>query len=163
MTESVESKPIDKWLPWLFFLFFGVVLAVNGVMVYVAAASWTGLETKQSYIKGRDYNRTLEEVERQKALGWVGHLSTQPQAGGAVRIELTLADARKAAVAGASVTARIVRPTHEGHDLEIRMDDFGGGRYVGTVVAPLPGQWDLRVAARHPSGDFHLTRRIVVP
>jgi nitrogen fixation protein FixH len=163
MSDATASKPIDRFLPWLFVLFFVVVFAVNGVMVYVAASSWTGVSTKQHYIKGRDYNRTLEAVERQKARGWNSDLSVLSRDRGRVAVELSLTDAGKRAIAGADVSARFFRPTHEGYDLEIRLDDYGAGRYVGKLVAPLPGQWDVRIVARHPSGDFHITRRIVVP
>lgn len=163
MNEPVESKPIDRWLPWLFVLFFAVVFAANGVMVYVAAASWTGLETKQHYVKGLAYNRTLEDIERQRALGWTAALSVDPEAPGRVRLDFLLRDSRELAVAGATVTAQFVRPTSEGHDVEVRLADYGGGRYLGEAAALLPGQWDVRVLARHPSGDFRLTRRIMVP
>jgi nitrogen fixation protein FixH len=162
MTEHAERKRIDPWLPWFFVLFFVVVLAVNGVMVYFAAASWTGVETRQPYIKGLDYNRTLADVERQKALGWTADLSVTPDAEGA-RLDLSLADARRLAVAGARVTARLVRPTHEGHDFEIDLEDRGRGRYAGVVRTPLPGQWDVRVSVTHSSGQYRLTRRVVVP
>jgi nitrogen fixation protein FixH len=163
MSEPVERKPIDRWLPGLFFVFFAVVLSVNGIMVYFAASSWTGLETKQSYIKGRDYNRTLDAVAQQKARGWDAGLSIKAGDRDHVRLDLTLFDARKHAVAGADVSARLVRPTHEGYDLEIHMDDYGAGRYMGELRAPLAGQWDVRVVARHPSGDYRVTRRVVIP
>ena len=162
MSDPVEGKPIDRWLPWLFFVFFAVVLAVNGVMVYFAASSWTGLETKHHYIKGRDYNRTLEAVAQQKARGWDAGLSIETRDRDHVRLDLTLLDAGKHAVAGADVSARLVRPTHEGYDLEIHMDDYGAGRYVGELRAPLAGQWDLRVVAHHPSGDYRITRRVMI-
>lgn len=163
MSDPVECKPIDRWLPWLFFVFFAVVLSVNGIMIYVAASSWTGVETRQHYIKGRDYNRTLDAVARQTARGWNAGLSIEAKARDHVRLDLTLLDARKHSVAGADVSARFVRPTHEGFDVEIHLDDDGAGRYVGELRAPLPGQWDVRVVARHPSGDFRITRRVVVP
>ena len=163
MSEPVESKPVDRWLPWLFVLFFVVVLAANGIMVYVAAVSWTGLETKQHYVKGRDYNRTLEAVERQKALGWTGDLVVTAETRGDVRIGLTLLDRRKLAVAGAEVAVRFVRPTNEGYDVEVPLEDRGRGHYGAAVGLPLPGQWDMRVFARHPSGEFRLTRRVAVP
>jgi nitrogen fixation protein FixH len=162
MTEPIERKRIDPWLPWFFVLFFAVVLAVNGVMVYFAAASWTGVETRQPYIRGLDYNRTLDAVERQKALGWTADLALRPDAEGA-RLDLSLVDARRLAIAGARVTARFVRPTHEGHDFEIALEDLGRGRYAGVARAPLPGQWDVRVFVAHPSGEFRLTRRVAVP
>jgi len=162
MSDPVDSKPIDRWLPWLFVLFFLVVFAVNGIMVYVGATTWTGLETKQHYKKGLAYNETLDEVARQKALGWTADLSVEPKARHAVRLDFTLLDKRERAIGGAVVIARLVRPTSEGHDVELRMDDFGAGHYSGTVDLPLAGQWDVRVVAKHPSGDFRLTRRIVV-
>lgn len=163
MSDPVERKPIDRWLPGLFFVFFAVVLSANGIMVYVAASSWTGIETKQHYIKGRDYNRTLDAVAQQRARGWDAGLSIESRDRDHVRLDLTLRDAGKRALAGADVSARFVRPTHEGYDLEIHLDDYGAGRYVGELRAPLPGQWDVRVVARHPSGDFRMTRRVVVP
>jgi nitrogen fixation protein FixH len=163
MIENVESKPIDRWMPWLFVLFFAVVFAVNGVMVYFAAASWTGLMSPHYYIKGLDYNDTLKEVAREKALGWTGVLATKSDAHGLVRVDLSLTDARKLALAGATVTARFVRPTSEGHDFRITLDDYGRGHYMGKAQTPLPGQWDVYIEAKHPSGIYHVTRRIVVP
>jgi nitrogen fixation protein FixH len=163
MIENVDSKPIDRWLPWFFVFFFLVVFAVNGVLVYCAATSWTGLLTSHSYIKGVDYNQTLDEVAREKALGWTGILATQPDAHGVIRVDLTLTDARKLALAGAHVTARFVRPTSEGHDFEIKLDDYGRGRYKGVAQPSLAGQWDVYVEIEHPSGVYHITRRVVVP
>jgi nitrogen fixation protein FixH len=163
MSEPADSKPIDRWMPWLFVLFFLVVFVVNGIMVYVGAVSWTGLETKQHYVKGLAYNKTLDAVDRQKARGWTGALSIRPEVQGRVNLDFVLHDKQEHAIAGATVTARLVRPTSEGHDLEVRMDDYGRGRYVGVAKLDLRGQWDVRVVAKHPSGDFRLTRRIVVP
>jgi nitrogen fixation protein FixH len=163
MMQNVDSKPIDRWLPWLFVLFFVVVLAVNAVMVYFAAASWTGLQTGQSYTRGLEYNRTLAEIAHQKALGWTATLALQPDAHGVVNLDLTLTDAREMALAGARVTARFVRPTSEGYDFQVAFGDYGKGRYRGVAHAPMPGQWDVYVVAEHPSGVYQITRRIMVP
>jgi nitrogen fixation protein FixH len=162
MSEPVDSKPIDRWLPWLIFPFFLVVFIANGIMVYVGATTWTGLESKHYYIKGLDYNETLKAEERQKALGWEAALSADRKSENSVRLDFSLQDRRHLAIGGADVTARIVRPTSEGHDMDIRMKDYGRGHYVADVELPLRGQWDVRVVAKHPSGDFRLTRRIVV-
>jgi len=71
--------------------------------------------------------------------------------------------ARVARRTGARVTARFVRPTHEGHDFEIALEDLGRGCYAGVARAPLPGQWDVRIFVSHPSGEFRLTQRVAVP
>jgi nitrogen fixation protein FixH len=162
MSDHVDSKPIDRWLPWLIVPFFLVVFIANGIMVYVGATTWTGLETKQYYIKGLDYNETLKAEERQKALGWTAALAVDRKPANGLRLDFSLLDRQNLAIAGADVTVRLVRPTSEGHDVEVRMDDFGRGHYIGTVDLPLRGQWDVRVVAKHPAGDFRLTRRIVV-
>lgn len=162
MSEPIVRKRIDPWLPWFFVLFFIVVFAVNGALVYFAAESWTGLETRQSYIKGLDYNRTLEQVEKQNALHWTTDLAVRVE-GRDAHLDLSLADARGLAIAGARATARFVRPTHEGYDFEIPLEDRGRGHYVAVAHAPLPGQWEVRVSVAHPSGDYRLTRRVVVP
>ena len=163
MSESVDSKPIDRWLPWLIFPFFLVVFIANGIMVYVGATTWTGLESKHYYIKGLDYNDTLKAEERQKALGWTAALSVDRKSENGVQLDFALLDRRSLAIAGADVTVRLFRPTSEGHDVDIRMKDYGRGHYVADVELPLRGQWDVRVVAKHPAGDFRLTRRIVVP
>ena len=162
MSDHVESKPIDRWLPWLIVPFFLVVFIANGIMVYVGATTWTGLETKQYYLKGLDYNETLQAEERQKALGWTGALSVAGKSENGVRLDFSLQDHGHRALAGAKVSARFVRPTSEGHDMEVAMKDYGKGHYVADVQLPLRGQWDVRVVAKHPAGDFRLTRRIVV-
>jgi nitrogen fixation protein FixH len=162
MSDHVESKPIDRWLPWLIFPFFLVVFIANGIMVYVGATTWTGLESKHYYIKGLDYNDTLKAEERQKALGWTAALSVDRKSENGVRLDFSLLDRRSLAIAGADVSVRLFRPTSEGHDVDIRMKDYGRGHYVADVQLPLRGQWDVRVVAKHPAGDFRLTRRIVV-
>jgi nitrogen fixation protein FixH len=131
-------------------------------MVYVGATSWTGLATKQYYLKGLDYNETLDAVAQQKEMGWTADLSVDRRSENATRLDFALQDDRDTAVAGADVIARLVRPTTEGHDIDVRLQDYGRGHYVADVVFPLRGQWDVRVVAKHPSGDFRLTRRIVV-
>lgn len=162
MNDPVERKPIDRWLPWTFVAFFAVVIVVNAIMVYFAATSWTGIHTTKHYLKGLDYNRTLEAVEQQKARGWTSTLSVASDNDG-LRLDLDLRDVGERALTGAEVTAQFVRPTHEGYDLEIKLVDYGKGYYTGRLQAPLPGQWDVHVVAKHSQGDYKVTRRIVVP
>jgi nitrogen fixation protein FixH len=71
------------WIPWVFVGAMLLVVAVNGVLVFAAVDTFTGVTVGKSYDKGRAYNHVLEEAARQDALGW------QPQAaleGGALRL-----------------------------------------------------------------------------
>ncbi len=163
MTRPRQDSRRDRWIPWLFVGFFAVVLAANGTLVYFAAASWTGLETKEYYIKGLHYNRTLEDVARQRKLGWKSRLSLRQTVDGQNELLLDLSDAKGRGLSGGDVLADFVRPTNAGHDFAVPLADRGNGRYRAIVKPPLPGQWDVRVTVRHPYGLYHLTQRMMVP
>ena len=168
MSAEPDRKPIDRWLPWSFVAFFLVVFTANGIMVYFALSSWTGLHGEKQYIRGLAYNETLDDVARQKAMGWKADLSLAPRRQGvddraAYTLQVDLSDAQSIGVSGASMKASFVRPTHDGYDFEVDLRDMGQGHYQGIVVAPLPGQWDVYVTAEHRSGAYRLTKRVVVP
>jgi nitrogen fixation protein FixH len=163
MTAPREDSRRDRWIPWLFVGFFAVVLGANGTLVYFAAASWTGLETKEYYIKGLTYNRTLKDVERQRKLGWKSRLSLRKAGSNEQELIFQLVDDTGRGLSGASAEAAFVRPTHIGHDFTTPLADRGAGRYRAVVALPLPGQWDIHVTVRHRDGAYRVTRRIMVP
>ena len=162
MTAPREDSRRDRWIPWLFVGAFAVVLGANGTLVYFAAASWTGLETKEYYIKGLTYNRTLEDVERQRKLGWKSQLFLRKAAQGGHELIVELVDDKGRGLSGGDAQAEFVRPTHAGHDFAAPLAGRGKGRYRAVVVPPLPGQWDVRITVRHPNGTYRVTRRMMV-
>lgn len=157
----------DSWIPWAFVGFFLVVVLVNGIMIWLAFATWTGIsgENSNSYRQGLAYNERLAEVRAQQALGWQAAVAfASGEAGtnsGRLTVDLSGADA--APLAGARVTAELLRPTHPGHDFAVPLLPSGdGGAYRANIAFPLPGQWDLRVTATHPDGTYRLTDRLFV-
>lgn len=163
MRPPNEDSPRDRWIPWTFVAFFAVVLGANGALVYFAAASWTGLETKEYYIKGLTYNRTLDEVALQRELGWKGQLALRRAAKGDHELVVELRDAKGRGLSGGTVQAAFVRPTHTGFDFSLTLADRGKGRYRAAVAPPLPGQWDVHVTVLHPYGEYRMTQRLMVP
>jgi nitrogen fixation protein FixH len=163
MSDASEARPSDRYLPYLFFVFFGVVFFANGMLVYAAMSSWTGLNGEKHYIRGLAHNRTLEAVAAQRARGWTGSLALEPGADDDSVLRFRLTDKAEVGVVGASVTARFMRPTHVGNDFTVRLQDLGGGRYVARAEVPLAGQWDVDVVAEHSKGRFQVTHRVQVP
>lgn len=150
------------WVPYAFVGFFAFVFAINGVMIWLALTTWTGLETEGAYQKGLAYNRQLAAAEMQAALGWQADAAFErsgPQAG---TLELRLGDQDGRIVAEADVVARFVRPTHEGHDFEARLAPAPDGVYRALVDFPLPGQWDVELEARAPEGRYRLQERLFI-
>jgi len=132
--------------------FFGVIIAVNMLFVYFALESWPGLSTDKAYEDGLAYNKTLEAAARQSELGWQSRVGLENGA----QLSAMLLNKSGAGVSGGTVTARLVRPTHEGIDQTIMLKEFQPGHYLGPVSPLLPGRWkvELRVTEGEQSLYF---------
>lgn len=161
--RSRESSPKDRHIPWLFVAFFGVVLAANGALVAVALESFTGLSTEGAYEKGLAYNRTLAEAVAQEKLGWALDADASALKRGAGRLGVTLRGRDGAALTGAHVAARFIRPTVAGADTQTKLMETAAGYYEAEPALPLAGQWDMVVIASHDGASYQTTRRIVIP
>ena len=159
MTNSKRSS-----IPFWFAGCFAVVLLANGILVYFALNSWTGLEAEQPYSKGLAYNRILETEKQQAALGGRVVLEfapddSAPQAGTVI---LKAADSDGLPLDGARAEIRFIRPTHEGYDRDLILESRGGGLYQAHVELPLGGVWDIRASLRADGNAHRVTQRIVV-
>jgi nitrogen fixation protein FixH len=161
-TPFGRAEGKDAWIPWAFVGFFAVVLLVNGIMIFVAFDSWTGIgrENANSYQQGLSYNDRLAAVEAQEALGWQADLGFEELADGRGRLVLALADRRGNPLEGATVAATLARPTDAAGDFVVALGDVGIGRYGADIAFPARGQWDVRVLAEHPRGVYRLSGRV---
>jgi nitrogen fixation protein FixH len=150
----------SQWIPFAFVGFFVVVLATNAVMMWLAFTTWTGLETENAYQKGLAYNHTLAEARAQAALGWQVETGFVEQEGGRLGIELALADRYGTPLENAVVSARLVRPTSEGHDLPVALERHLGNRYGAEVALPLAGQWEAQLTVEAAGGVWRGARRV---
>lgn len=156
------------WYPWLFVAAFGVVIAVNGVMIKLAVDSFSGLDTAHPYERGLEYNDTLAAARAQEALGWQVDFNAMPvdresTMGRPIAVEARFLDRGGRALTGLAVRARLVRPAATGHDVELILTERGGGRYAATTVLPLAGQWDLRIVAEGDDAGWQSSRRLLLP
>lgn len=173
-----------------FAAFFGVVFAVNGIMVFMALSSWSGLSTDHPYERGLRYNKTLEAMAQRDALGWQETIVfTQPSAEplpavsngaasngaasdgaasrasgagdeGQGRITLEMRDRDGELLEGLLVAGQIWRPTNEGFDRPIELKPVGAGRYEADVAFPLRGNWLVRLNARHDPNRQDIVRHL---
>ena len=154
----IDRAVRDGWIPWAFVAFFGVVLAANGAMIWIAFATWTGLETEGAYQKGLAYNRSLAAARAQDALGWRVDLDLAATGGRLAVLELTLADRYGDLIEDGRVTTKFVRPTQAGHDLELTVPHTHAGVYVAQAALPFAGLWELHLTIQS-GGDTYLMRR----
>jgi nitrogen fixation protein FixH len=161
-TSSSRARAAGWWYPWIFVAFFGVVIAVNGVMTFVAFSTYTGLETEDHFIKGIRYNQDLAGARAQAERGWkvdFGFEATDPRKG---ITAVTLHDKHGNLLKDATVTVTFIRPTAQGHDQRLVLPYLGEGRYGLAVELPLAGNWDMRIAVEHAAGDYQDQKRIWV-
>ena len=122
----------------------GVVIAVNAGMVYLALDGFPGRAGGDGFDLSNHYDQVLDAAQRQAALGW--DLRAAPgEAGHAV---LTLTDRSGAPLRGARIEATAERPLGAAEATQLVFHDAGAGRYVADAALALPGQWELRSAAR---------------
>jgi nitrogen fixation protein FixH len=150
------------WVAWIFLGFLAFLLAVNGLMIWIALASWTGLAANQPYEHGLEYNRNLDAAARQAALGWTANLTARMNAAGG-EVELVLADADMRPIFGAEVVVRFERLTSEGSDFAVTLGAVAPGVYRGSFTLPLAGAWNLHATIRRGADLFVRDERIVLP
>ena len=160
--KAGSKRSASWWIPWLFVGFFGVVVMVNGIMLFFALDSWTGIETEEAYRKGLAYNEQIAAAEAQQQLGWSAELAVEQPAPGRAAIALELRDRAGGPVEGAEVTGQLLRPTLEGYDLTAPLTHSGPGTYSAELTLPLAGIWDLEIEVRHARGTYRLTERLTL-
>ncbi len=139
---------------------FLVVTAVNGVMIWLALHSWTGLVSDSAYEQGLGFDRILAESRAEAALGWQGTIAYDAGQG---KLAVGLADRAGRALSGLELSAQWLRPTHEGFDRDVALAEIAPGRYVAAIHPPLPGQWDVRITVKDRGQvRFHAQKRIVI-
>jgi nitrogen fixation protein FixH len=124
--------------------FFGVVFAVNAVLVKAATSTFGGVETSSSYKAGLMFEQEVARAGQQDELHWkvVGKIA-HDKAGEAV-LDISARDAKGAALAGITARARLAHPADERLDHVIAMERTNAGRFHGEAQAQ-PGQWELIV------------------
>ncbi|QIR84826.1 FixH family protein [Paracoccus sp. AK26] len=122
---------------------FGVIIAVNLVMAFLAVGSFPGLEVKNSYVASQHFDR---DRQAQESLGWTARASYD-----GTRITIEIVDGQGTHPVLRDFTATIGRPTHKRADVTPHFEVAGGGIYRAPLVLE-PGVWNINVQAVAPDG-----------
>lgn len=153
---SAMAKPITgrRVLIWLL-LFFGTIVAVNGAFVYFALDTWPGLSTRRAYEEGLAYNKTLDAVRVQQALGWKSAVDFESAENGGRTLTVRMTGRDNTPLAGLAVSVELRRPVRENEDRMLDLAEVGAGVYRAAVEAA-PGRWQAIVKAVDPGGRAYL-------
>lgn len=155
--ESVEGLK-GRHVLMVFLGFFLVVFAVNGVFLYSAISTYTGIVSVEPYRKGLNYNERIAAEEAQKAQGWQEALEVTRSG----QVTLRLTKRLGAPVEGLIVNGTFGRPSTAQHDIKLALDEVHPGTYVAQIAPPDDGAWIVALEARShaaPSEVAHQMRR----
>lgn len=145
-------------------VFFGVVVAVNGVFLYLALRSFPGLESETPYRKGLAHDEELKAERAQQALGWRVTLAWQGAGPAQGRLEVSLADAAGQPLSARAVRLFLRRPVHAADDIHLPLAERAPGHYSADVILPGAGNWEAIVTIARPgAADYRHRQRIIVP
>jgi nitrogen fixation protein FixH len=160
--EHQTVPQLTGWMVLIYLLaFFGVVIGVNGVMIYEALSTMRGVDTESAYQAGRMFEQDIAMLKAQDARHWLvdARLKAAPDGTG---FELAARDAAGHVVTGVTAAARFERPTDRGLDRSIALTEEAPGRFHGKTQL-IPGQWDVVIEiSRQGQQLFRSKNRVVL-
>lgn len=149
--NQVLSKR-DQWIPWYFVLFFAFIVLVDGIMVWLAIQTHTGVVTDHAYEKGLAYNLLLEAEQKQELLGWQSDI--QYEAG---ILTVMLSDKHHRIIIPDVIKAQFTRPSQSKLDFDMRLNP-----QATPVSFPAKGLWEVRIFATFNHQQYQHSKRLVI-
>jgi len=141
--------------------FFGIVAAVNAVMMVAAISTLSGLDSDSPYQAGLAFDEEIAAARAQQALHWQVDANVERD-GGETLVEITARDADGTPLPGLTATASLAHPADRRLDRDLAITQDGPGHFravSGTAV----GQWDLVIElSRDGTRRFRSKNRIVL-
>jgi nitrogen fixation protein FixH len=119
--------------------FFGVVIAVNVALAYLANSTWSGLVVANGYDASQSFNADQRRTRIQQAEGWTMKLSHQDGA-----VTLVFADKAAQPLRGLTIVSAVGRPTTDSQDQKLSFRETAPGTYAAPVKLA-SGIWDVNV------------------
>jgi nitrogen fixation protein FixH len=154
MEQSIKD-PKDKFILLYFLLFFGTIILLDGIFIYFAISTHTGVVTEQAYERGLDFNSTISKAANQPNIQH--HFSYNEHS-----ISWKITEANGKPIDNAIVTANIIRPVIEGYDFKVHFKHVNDGLYETQPEFPLKGLWSVKLNSKWEDKQFQSSQEIIV-
>ena len=139
-------------------LFFVAIFAANGVLLYFALTSWSGLEVESSYEAGLTFNKDIATARQQTELGWTVEAEAVRAADGSASIKLSAKDKNGTFLRGLTANGRLSRPIKRSEDRAFNLTETADGLYTASIADVPAGQWDLIIEAKDGPDRIYRSR-----
>ena len=137
---------------------FGAMFLANGLFVYFALNSHSGEQSSTAYEDGLNYNNTIEDRRKLKALGWTMTVKVEQGTTGNV-LALKILDKNHVPLNGITVVATMFNPVRSSEDPVLTLTRLDDG-YMAPLNLPRKGQWDLQVKVSLGKNSGIFTERL---
>ena len=142
--SQISDRPLTgRKVLLMIVAFFGVVFAVNGLMMKLAIQTLPGTEVDSAYSASLAYENEIAAARDQDARAWKVDAHIQRRAGTGAEVRVEVHDSSGLPVSGLRFLSRFERPTDRRIDQAIELAAAGDGIYLGDTAAIMPGQWEL--------------------
>jgi nitrogen fixation protein FixH len=141
--------------------FFGVVFAANGIMIYAALSTLTGVDTASAYQAGRMFEHDVAMARAQDARHWQVDAKVTAAADGARRVFIVARDASGRPLGDVAVAATFERPTDRRLDRDVAVTKDSPGNFHGSADIAA-GQWDLVIALSRDGNEMFRSRNRII-
>jgi nitrogen fixation protein FixH len=155
-------KNPNFYIPMIFVVGFIILAILDGIFVYLAVNSQTGLVTENAYEKGLRYNQAIEKAESAEKIEQKVEITQISNLKYKLNYNINIADKSP------QVTAQIIRPIGDGKDFEISLNLQTGQLqnqdliYQAEVDFPEQGNWDILVIYKDENREFRKKQRVFV-
>lgn len=159
--QSAAISRGARWMPWIFVAGMLLVVAVNGVLIFMAVGTWSGLVVERPYERGLGYNRALAAAERQDALGWAikARIDSGPSGN---QLVVEAMDRESRPLNDLRIDVVLERPLGPRETLKTELRRIAAGHYAVSLPPLARGQWQARIAVSVGGDAMHLSRRLTV-
>jgi nitrogen fixation protein FixH len=140
----VSPKPLTGCkVLFMLLAFFGVVFAVNILMMKLAIDTLPGTEVDSAYSASLAYEKEIAAAHDQNVRNWKvdAHIQRSPDGGATLQVEARDDSGRP--MSGLKFQGRFERPTDRRADQPVALAETAIGIYRGSAPQIAAGQWDL--------------------
>lgn len=155
MDESIQKPLSGRAVFFIFFAFFGVIVAVNSVFMTYAISTHSGVVTEKPYEKGLVHDKTLEKARNQPK--WQSDITFEY---GVLR--WVLKDDKSVTIDSGNAKAFFMRPIKSGNDFNIILDYKGNGIYEARPDFPHIGAWNVKLDMKWNNNHYRTGKTLIV-
>lgn len=155
-SAQAKGRPLTgRMVLAMLLAFFGVIFAVNFVMLSLASSTFSGVGDRNAYVAGLSHNRKLAAAREQEKRGWKVDVSLRRAAQGRSVVSVTRADT--GAAMNLEVIARFVHPASSRQDRAATLTQSGPNTWSAALDLPA-GAWDIAIEMRSGGTLVFLSR-----